>query len=130
MSTRPSAATTILIDAVLVLVFCVIGRLSHAEGLDLAGVAGTLWPFLAALVVVHAVALLVRVPAERVVPGVLVWLVTVAGGMGLRGLTGQGTALPFVIVAAVTLALFLIGWRVALAVVRRLRTRSTGGDAA
>lgn len=130
MSTRPSAATTILIDAVLVLVFCAIGRLSHGEGLDVAGLAGALWPFLAALVVVHAVALLVRVPAERVVPGVLVWLVTVAGGMGLRGLTGQGTALPFVIVATVTLALFLIGWRAALAVVRRLRTRGTGDDAA
>ena len=121
---RPSAAVTIVIDAALVVVFCIIGRLSHAEGIfgDLPGLTNTIWPFLAALVAVHAVALLVRVDAARVVPGLLVWFVTLAGGMGLRGLSGQGTAMAFVIVAAVTLAVLLIGWRVVNVFVQRSRS--------
>ncbi|GAB3601026.1 DUF3054 domain-containing protein [Microbacterium tumbae] len=120
---RPSAAITILIDAVLVVVFCLIGRLSHSEGVfgDVVGLFGTIWPFLAALIAVHAVALAVGVPAQRIVPGVLVWLVTVAGGIGLRALAGQGTATAFVVVAALTLALFLLGWRVINLLVQRRR---------
>jgi hypothetical protein len=38
-----------VLDTALVVVFVSIGRTSHAEGLDVAGVAGTVWPFLAAL---------------------------------------------------------------------------------
>lgn len=123
---RPTPATTILIDAGLVVVFCLIGRLSHAEGIlgDIPGLVGTIWPFLAALVVAHAAALVFRMPAERVVPGILIWLVTLGGGMALRALSGQGTAWAFVIVAAVTLAVLLIGWRlINVLVQRRRRTR-------
>lgn len=119
----PSVSTTILIDAVAVVVFCIIGRMTHSEGIfgDLGGLFGTIWPFLVALIAVHAVALAMRVPAQRVVPGILVWFVTVAGGLGLRGLAGQGTAVAFVIVATLTLALLLVGWRVVNVVVQRRR---------
>jgi hypothetical protein len=46
-------------------------------------------------------------------------------GLLLRAVSGQGTALPFIIVATLTLALFLLGWRSVLALVRRARARST-----
>ena len=122
---RSSPAVTIVIDAALVVVFCVLGGLSHSLGEPdaVARIVLSIWPFLAALIVVHAVALATNVDASRVVPGTLVWLVTFGGGMALRALTGQGTAWAFVIVAAVTLAVFLIGWRLINAVVQRRRTR-------
>ena len=122
---RPSPAVTIVIDAALVVVFCVLGGLSHSLGEPDAvpRIVFSIWPFLAALIVVHAVALATNVDASRVVPGTLVWLVTFGGGMALRALMGQGTAWAFVIVAAVTLAVFLIGWRLINAVVQRRRTR-------
>ena len=122
---RPSPAATIVIDAALVVVFCVLGGLSHSLGEPDAvpRIVFSIWPFLAALIVVHAVALATNVDASRVLPGTLVWLVTFGGGMALRALTGQGTAWAFVIVAAVTLAVFLIGWRLINVVVQRRRPR-------
>jgi len=116
---------TILIDLVLVVVFCVIGRLSHAEGVfsDVPGLLETTWPFVVALLLAHGVLLLRRAQADRMLPGVMVWVLTVVIGLLLRWFSGQGTALPFVIVATLTLALFLLGWRAVLALVRRLRTR-------
>lgn len=122
---RPSPAVTIVIDAALVIVFCVLGGLSHSLGEPdaVARIVFSIWPFLAALIVVHVVALATSVDASRVVPGILIWLVTFAGGMALRALTGQGTAWAFIIVAAVTLAVFLIGWRVINVFVQRRRSR-------
>ena len=45
--------------------------------------------------------------------GVIVWLCTVALGMILRVLAGQGTAAAFIVVALAFLGLFQLGWRVA-----------------
>jgi hypothetical protein len=122
----PTPATTILIDAGLVVVFCIIGRLSHEEGIfaDLPGLIGTIWPFLLALVVAHAATLALKVPAQRILPGVAIWLVTWGGGIALRAVAGQGTAVAFVIVAAITLAVFLIGWRAINLLMQRRRAQS------
>ncbi|WP_022894721.1 DUF3054 domain-containing protein [Agromyces subbeticus] len=115
-------AAAAVIDAVLVIAFVLIGRRSHAEGLDVVGIAGTAWPFLVALAAGWLAAMAWRRPFAVWPTGVVVWAVTVTGGMLLRLVSGQGTAVAFVIVATVTLALFLIGWRlVALPVGRRLR---------
>jgi hypothetical protein len=58
-------------------------------------------------------------------PGLGLWVITVAGGMLFRTLSGQGTAIAFVIVATLVLALLLIGWRaVATLIGRRSRTRT------
>ncbi|KDA06580.1 membrane protein [Microbacterium sp. CH12i] len=123
---RLSTTLTIVIDVVLVVVFCVIGRLSHAEGIfgDIPGLLVTIWPFLAAVLVAHVIALIRRTRTDRVLPGTVIWAVTVVGGLLLRALSGQGTALPFIIVATLTLALFLIGWRAVLALIRRVRGRA------
>lgn len=69
-----------IVDAVLVLVFAVIGRASHGESPG--GFLITAWPFIVALLVGHVVAALL--PARPRRPwslgwGAVVWLVTVAG---------------------------------------------------
>jgi hypothetical protein len=100
-----------VVDVVVVLVFVVIGRASHEEGLGLAGFAGTAWPFLVGLGVGWGVTRAWRAP-ERVWPvGVGVWVVTWGVGMLLRAVSGQGTAVAFLVVAAVFLGIVLLGWR-------------------
>ena len=54
---------------------------------------------------------LVTLSAVGVQSGLPVWAITVALGMVLRALSGQGVAVAFVIVATITLAVFLLGWR-------------------
>ncbi|SFR96925.1 Protein of unknown function [Agrococcus baldri] len=128
---RPASATTAwiatAIDAVLVVAFAAIGRATHDGGVlgeAGLGLATTAWPFLAALGLGWLLCLGWRAPLSPLRAGVPIWLATVAGGMLLRALSGQGTAVPFVVVATLTLLLMLIGWRVLAVVVLRLRTRA------
>lgn len=113
---------TLLLDAALVLVFAVIGRMNHH--LDPAGFLLTGWPFLVALVVGHAIVLLLRSTGMRTWSlggGLTIWIVTVAGGMLLRVLAGDTAALPFILVGAGMTAAMLLGWRVVALIVRRVR---------
>ena len=107
---RPAVA--LLLDVVLVLVFAAIGRASHEESNPVVGALLTAWPF---LVGVGVGWLVVRVLRHQwpvtVAPGVTVWFAAVVVGMVLRRATGQGTAVSFVVVASIVLALFLLGWR-------------------
>ena len=41
----------------------------------------------------------------------VVWVATVVIGMLLRKLTGQGTAVSFIVVASLTTVALLLGWR-------------------
>ena len=115
---RPLVA--LLLDVVLVVVFAAVGRASHEEASPLVGALLTAWPFLVGTalgwVVVRA---LRRAWPLEVSPGVTVWFATVLVGLVLRRATGQGTAASFVLVAAVVLALFLLGWRALAALARR-----------
>ncbi|WP_353827109.1 DUF3054 domain-containing protein [Agromyces sp. SYSU T0242] len=118
---RGIAAAFFALDAVLVVVFAGIGRASHQEGLDAAGVWATAWPFLLGL---GAGWLLVRAwrrPAALIPTGIAAWLATVVIGMLARIATGEDAAAAFVIVATATLALLLLGWRALVALVRRIR---------
>ncbi|MCO5954883.1 DUF3054 domain-containing protein [Microbacterium yannicii] len=122
---RPSGRTVALalaIDVVLVVAFAAVGRASHDSDVW-GGLWQTAWPFLAGLAAGWLVTLAWRAPAAPVRTGLGVWAITVGGGMLLRAATGQGTALPFIIVASVTLLVGLVGWRVIAAVVRRARQR-------
>ena len=124
---RAHVALALVLDAVLVVVFAAIGRASHERGVfgdGGLGLATTAWPFLAALAVGWVICLGWRRPFSIVRTAMPVWVVTVAGGMLLRAVSDQGTALPFVIVATVTLLVLLVGWRLVTAVVRRMRARS------
>ena len=111
---RSPAAPALVVDAVLVIVFAAIGRATHdgdVLGPFGSGLATTAWPFLVALVVGWLLSRAWRRPVALVRTGLPVWAVTVVLGMVLRAVSGQGVAVAFVIVAAITLALFLLGWR-------------------
>jgi Protein of unknown function (DUF3054) len=101
----------VALDVGCVLVFVIIGRASHTKGENLAGIASTAWPFLAGLGVGWLAARGWRRPLAISPEGLVIWLCTVALGMILRVVSGQGTAVAFIAVALAFLALFLLGWR-------------------
>jgi hypothetical protein len=106
------------IDVASVLVLCAVGRRSHGEGLDIAGIASTAWPFLSGTALGWLAAQAWRRPTAVYPTGVVVWLCTVVVGMLLRKATSAGVAASFVVVASSVTALLLLGWR-ALAQPRR-----------
>lgn len=116
-------------DLASVLLFVVIGRASHGEDVGVAGVVGTAWPFVVGLAVGWVVLLAARMRADRPWPaGVLVTVLTVAVGMALRPVAGEGVEVSFVVVATCFLALFLVGWRGLSAGLRRRRGRRHAPD--
>ncbi|GAA2833989.1 DUF3054 domain-containing protein [Leucobacter komagatae] len=124
---RTSAAAVtgmLLLDAALVVVFAAVGRGSHAREATLLGPFETAWPFLAGLALSWLLTLAWRRPAAILRTGVPVWIGTVGFGMLFRALTGQGTAIPFVIVATLTVGAFLLGWRLIALIASRARARS------
>jgi branched-subunit amino acid permease len=114
----------LLLDAVAVLVFTVLGRRTHEEALGLTGVLEVAAPFLLAMVAGWLVSRAWRRPAW-LGTGVVVWAVTVALGMLLRRtLFDRGTALSFVIVATLFLAAAMLGWRLVATAVTARTTRA------
>lgn len=129
MSTsRRLPVLTLVTDAVLVVVFAAIGRATH-DGAVLGplgtGLLTTVWPFLAALALGWLITGVWRAPLALVRTGLPLWAITVVLGVILRAASGQGIAIAFVIVAAITLAVFLLGWRAIALLVVRLRRRAT-----
>lgn len=120
------ALVWLVADVVAVLVFCTVGRRSHAEGLTLSGVAATTWPFLTGTVIGWLVSRGWRRPTAIVPTGVVVWLCTVVIGMVLRKASSAGVAVSFVVVAAAVTAVLLLGWRVVVALTLRRTTGSSG----
>lgn len=106
-----SAAIAFLADVVCVVIFCAIGRRSHAEGITLSGVAHTSWPFLTGTVAGWALSRGWRRPTALNPTGLAVWVSTVVIGMLLRKASAQGVAVSFVIVASTVTAILLLGWR-------------------
>ena len=101
-------------DIVSILVFVVLGRSSHDEGgnavTEAVKVAA---PFLIALAVGWLVARAWNAPTSPTT-GIVIWVVTIAGGMVLRHFAfDRGTAMAFIIVASAFTLLFLVGWRFA-----------------
>ncbi|MET8316866.1 DUF3054 domain-containing protein [Rhodococcus erythropolis] len=121
-------APFLLIDAILVIVFCAIGRRTHEEANALAGLAKTSWPFLTGLVIGWAATFALyrdKFNAVLLLPtGIVVWLGAVVIGMILRVLSGQGTQFSFIVVATLVLGAFLLGWRALAPLVARIRTKS------
>lgn len=118
--TRQTVVAAAVSDAVLILVFAAIGRDAHQRGDIITGVFLTAWPFLAGAALAWFAVRAWRRPLSMA-SGVVIWLGTVAGGMILRALTGQTVVLPFVLVALVSLGLFLVGYRALLSLAGRLR---------
>lgn len=123
---RPSAGIVVgafLLDAAFVVAFAALGRGSHDREATLAGLFETAWPFLAGLALAWLVTLAWRSPLAVRRTGLPVWIGTAGLGLLLRAAVGQGTALPFVIVATLTLCAMLIGWRLIAALMRALQAR-------
>lgn len=108
-------------DVICVLVFCALGRSSHAEGLHLSGIAETAWPFLAGTGIGWAIARAWRNPTDPLSSGLIIWICTVTVGMLLRVTIDQGVAPSFVVVAALVTGVLLLGWRVLVRVVTARR---------
>ncbi len=104
-------ATAAALDVVIIIIFATLGRSTHAESLDIWGVLGTAWPFIVAGVAGWVAFRSWRKPLKMWPVGVGVWGITWGLGMVLRAVTGGGTALPFVLVAAGVLGAGLLGWR-------------------
>ncbi|WP_415853840.1 DUF3054 domain-containing protein [Sinomonas sp. G460-2] len=132
MTTNASPATTrartsalaLVGDVVVVLAFAGTGREFHSEGNPILGVLLTAWPFLEGLLVAWALPPIRRRPLRVWPGGVAVWLGTYVIGMILRGATGAGLAVPFLIVAATVLGVAFLGWRAVAWLIRRAVRRA------
>ncbi len=108
-------------DVVLVLAFVIIGRASHHASGGLPGLVSTAWPFLTGLAAGEVAGRGWRRPLALWPAGVSAWLGTVAVGMILRVVAGQGTEVAFIGVALAFVGLFLLGWRIAVTRIGPLR---------
>jgi hypothetical protein len=97
-------------DTALVVAFVAIGRRNHDEDPGVLGLLSTTAPFLIGLVAAWVIARAWNEPT-RVRTGLMIWPVTVAVGMIVRQVVGDGTALSFVIVATLFVGATLVGWR-------------------
>ncbi len=109
------------LDGVSVLVFVAIGRSVHRHGLDIGGIASTLWPFAVGLGCGWLVLLAARQNPSHLRQGGAIAVVTVAIGMALRVIAGQGTALAFIFVALGFLGAAMTLWRIAARAARQRR---------
>ena len=108
-------------DFSFLLLFVGIGRSTHHDGGTVAGFANTLWPFVTGLLAGWALTQWTHRNSLAPSSGLLIVLTTVALGMALRVVSGQGTALSFIIVATVFLSIFLVGWRFVFSLFSRRR---------
>ncbi|KUM39240.1 DUF3054 domain-containing protein [Arthrobacter sp. EpRS71] len=114
-------------DLLLIVLFAAIGRDAHARGDVIAGALATAWPFLAGASIAWLLTRAWRAPLAAWPAGVGIWIGAVAVGMLLRAATGQTVVLPFVLVALVTLGVFLLGYRlIAALLLRASRKRQRG----
>ncbi|MDR7381970.1 DUF3054 domain-containing protein [Promicromonospora iranensis] len=114
-------------DAVCVLVFAVTGIASHDESM-MTALGRVVWPFALAAALGWAVTRAWHDPARIWPTGVLIWFVTVAGGLALRGVSGQGLAWTFALVTTLFLAITMLGWRALVAALRRGQAARSGTD--
>ena len=104
-----------IFDLALIILFAAIGRRSHDEGSALAGTLTVAAPFLIGYVI-GAVACRLDRSSRSVGRGALISVVAVGLGLVLRGTAfGRGVAPAFVVVALITIAALLVGWRLVAA---------------
>lgn len=128
MSTQTVHPTTVALaagaDVLAVLVFAAVGRSSHAELRDAVGVLTTAAPFLLGLLLGWLVIRAWRAPL-RLPVAVAVWAGAVIVGLGLRAAFTHRLPVTFVLIAAASLALLLLGWRAVALLIASSRGRGT-----
>ncbi|MCW4464874.1 DUF3054 domain-containing protein [Glutamicibacter sp. MNS18] len=109
----------LVVDVVLIVIFAILGRREHEHALSAPGIVQTAAPF----VVAYLIMVLISRPwftINRIWPtGLLIWFGTVAVGLALRIGFGATAAVPFIIVAAIVLGLFLVGRRLVTGLIAR-----------
>ncbi len=121
---RPTTVTLAAgADLLAVLVFAAVGRSSHAEVGNALGVLATAAPFLLGLVLAWLVVRAWRAPL-RLPVGAAVWAGVVIVGLGVRAAFTHRLPLTFVLIAAASLAVLLLGWRAVARLIARSRGRS------
>ena len=121
MDPRWRALLAFAVDLLAVGVFVAIGRASHRE--DQSDFLVTYWPFAIGLAVGWLVARGWHRPFAVVRTAIPAWVAAVVVGMLLRALSGQGVQPAFVVVAAIVIGAFLVGWRVVRIALDRSATR-------
>lgn len=123
MSPTRIPALALVADLVAVIVFAAVGRASHAESDGLLGLLTTAAPFAAGLLVAWATPWL-RVRPAGLRAGAVVLAGTAVLGLALRAVFLDRLPLSFAIVAVISLAVLLLGWRgVAMFVSRQVAAR-------
>jgi hypothetical protein len=122
---RPTTVTLAAgADVLAVLVFAAVGRDSHAEVVDALGMLTTAAPFLLGLVLGWLVVRAWHAPL-RLPVGVAVWTGVVIVGLGVRVAFTHRLPLTFVLIAAASLAIFLLGWRAVACLIARSGGQNT-----
>ncbi len=121
---RAATLVWFAIDILVVIVFVLVGRSSHGEGLE--GVFTTAWPFAVGVVVGWIVIRGWRHPLSVRWTGVVVWAATVALGMTLRAVSGGDVPSAFLFVSFITLGVFIVGWRAIVWTLLALLGRAPG----
>ncbi len=112
-ATNSTVAFLLAIDVLLIVIFAMIGISSHDGSLDPGGIVRVALPFLAPYLVL-AISIKPTRLVHNIFPmGVILWLSTVVIGPILRAVIFDDTsALPFILVSAGVLALFILGRRI------------------
>jgi hypothetical protein len=113
----------VAIDLLAVLVFVAIGRSVHDHGINAAGLASTEWPFAVGVSIGWLVVIAMGRVGTSLSDGVIVAVMTVAVGMILRAVAGQGVAFAFILVALGFLGAFMLGGRAVLGGLRHMRSK-------
>ena len=99
-------------DLACVLVFAFAGKTSHEATASDWVVVAIVWPYALAVALAHVGLVSRGRQTRRIWPeGAVVLAVTYVLGMLLRAVSGRGTAVGFLVVAALFLALTMLGWR-------------------
>ncbi|ABY23309.1 putative integral membrane protein [Renibacterium salmoninarum ATCC 33209] len=110
-------------DLVLIVIFAAIGRASHQEESPIVNVLSTAWPFLVGAALSWIVGRVWRAPLRLWPHGVCLWLITLIAGILLRLVSGRTAEFSFIVVAAIVLAVFLLGHRVIVTVIANRKSR-------
>ena len=101
----------LIVDLALMVVFATTGRSSHNEELSAGGIFQVAWPFMVAVVIAFAVTRGWETYCKIWPHGFIYWGLVVILGILLRVIAGSTAAMPFILVTAGVLFLFLIGRR-------------------
>lgn len=106
------SAVCLAADVVLVVLFAVLGNISHGSGLSPADIWSTAWPFVLGLVLGWWITFSWRYPSALWPSGIFLMLFTVAWGMMMRHFFADGgVQVSFVLVATASLSVLLLGRR-------------------